>query len=96
MAIVSATTFPNGSEVLPKVRYRMMSKFGHLCSQRSTVCVSSMHSGHVGSVARSNNWALAMRIGACPDRKLARRTASAPDGLKRTRIARQGLHTFRL
>ncbi len=32
--------------------FRRPSRFGHLCSQCSSVCGSSLHSGHVGSAAR--------------------------------------------
>ncbi len=53
------------------------SRWGHLCSQCSSVCGSSLHSGHVGSAAGSSRWAYALRIGVCPAHERARRTASA-------------------
>ncbi len=56
---------------------RRASRFGHLCSQCSSVCGSSLHSGHVGSAAGSSRWAYALRSGVCPARRRARRTASA-------------------
>ncbi len=64
-------------EGLPKARCRRTSKFGHLSSQCPSVCVASMHNGYVGSAARSSQWVYALRSGVCPDRRRARRTASA-------------------
>ncbi len=36
-----------------------------------------LHNGHVGSAAGSSKWAYALRSSVCPDRRRARRTASA-------------------
>ncbi len=84
MALASATTFsgpvvrtPSGGEGLPKVCCRRTARLGHLCSQCSSVCGSSLHSGHVGSAAGSSRWAYALRSGVGPARRRARRTASA-------------------
>ncbi len=84
MALASASTFsgavmrtPSGGEGLPQVCCRRTSRFGHLCSQCSSVCGSSLHSGHVGSAAGSSRCAFALRSGVCPARRRARRTASA-------------------
>ncbi len=84
MAVTSTSAFsrsvvstPSLSEGLPKVRYWGTSRFGHLCSQCSSVCGSSLHSGHAGSAAGSSKWTYALRIGVCPHRRRARRTASA-------------------
>ncbi len=84
MALASASTFtgsvvrtPRGGEGLPKACCRGTSMFGHLCSQCSGVCGSSLHSGHVGSAAGSSRWTYALRSGVCPARRRARRTASA-------------------
>ncbi len=84
MALESASTFsgsvvrtPSGGEGLPKVCCRRTSRLGHLCSQCSSVCGSSLHSVHVGSAAGSSRWAYALRSGVCPARRRARRTASA-------------------
>ncbi len=51
--------------------------FGHLCSHCSSVCGSSLHSGHVGSAAGSSRWAYTLRSRVCPARRRVRRTASA-------------------
>ncbi len=84
VALACANTFsgsvvsaPSGAEGLPKVCCRRASRFGHLCSQCSSVCGSSLHSGHVGSAAGSTKWAYALRSGVCPARRRARRTTSA-------------------
>ncbi len=53
------------------------SRIGHLCSQRSSVCGSSLHSEHVGSATRSSKLAYALRSGVYPGRGRARITASA-------------------
>ncbi len=83
MALASATTFswpvvrtPSGGEGLPKVCCRRTSRFGHLCSQCSCVCGSSLHNGHVGSAAGPSRWAYALKSDVCPARRRARRTAS--------------------
>ncbi len=54
-----------GGGGLPKVCCQRPSRFGHLCSQWSGVCGSSLHSGHVGSVAGSSRWACALRSCVC-------------------------------
>ncbi len=84
MALANASTFsgsvvrtPSGDEGLPKVCCRRTSRFGHLCSQCSSVCGSSLDSGHVGSAAGTSRWAYALRSGVCPARRRARRTTSA-------------------
>ncbi len=83
MALAIANTFsgsvvrtPSGGEGLPKVCCRRPSRLGHLCSQCSSVCGSSLHSGHVGLAAGSSRLAYALRSGVCPARRRARRTAS--------------------
>ncbi len=43
----------------------------------AVVCSTSLHSGHIGWAAGSSKWAYALRIGVCPARRRARRTASA-------------------
>ncbi len=48
-----------GGEVVPKVCCRRTSRLGQFCSQCSSVCGSSLHSGHVGSAAGSRRWAYA-------------------------------------
>ncbi len=63
---------PEWDEGLPKVCCRRISQFGHLCCQCSSVCGSSLHSGHVGSAAGSSKWVYALRSGVCPDRRRAR------------------------
>ncbi len=84
MALAHASTFsglvartPSGGEGLPKVCCRSPSRLGHLSSQCSSVCGSSLHSGHVGSASGSRRWAYALRGGLYPARRRARRTASA-------------------
>ncbi len=67
----------SGGEGLPKVCCRRTLRFGHLCSQCSRVCGSSLHSERVRSSAESSKWAYALRIGVCPIHGRARRTASA-------------------
>ncbi len=67
---------PSGVEGLPKVCCRGRPRFGHLCSQCSSVCGSSLHSGHVGSAAGSGGWAYALRSGVWPARRRARRSAN--------------------
>ncbi len=52
-------------------------RFGHHCSQWSTVCGLSFHSWHVGSAAGPKKRANALRSGVWPDLRRARRTASA-------------------
>ncbi len=81
MALASASTFsgsvvrtPSGGEGLPKVCCWTASRFGHLCSQYSSVCDSSLHSGHVGPAVGSSKWTYALRSGVCPDRRRTRRT----------------------
>ncbi len=49
-----------------------MLRLEHFCNQRSAVCGSSMHSGHVGSTARSNKSAYALSSGVWPGRKPSR------------------------
>ncbi len=82
MALANARTFSGSvvstssrSEELSKVRCWGISGFGHYYSQWSTVCESSLHSGHVGLAVGSNKWAYAVSSGVCPDRRRARRTA---------------------
>ncbi len=72
----SVVRTPSGGEGQPKVCFRRTSRFVHLCSQCSSVYGSSLHSGHVGSVAGSSKWAYALRSGVCHDRRWSRRTAS--------------------
>ncbi len=76
VALASASTFsgsvvrtPSGGERLRKVCCRGTSRFGHLCSQFSSVCGSSLHSGHVGSAAGSSRWAYALWSRVCPPRR---------------------------
>ncbi len=84
MVLASASTFsgsvvrtPRRSEGLSKVCCPRTSRFGHFCSQCSSVCGSVLHSGHVGSAAGSSKWAYALRSDVCPARRRARITASA-------------------
>ncbi len=67
---------PSGDEEPPKVCCRRTPKFGHSCSQCSSVCGPLLHSGHVGSAAGSRKWANALRSDVCFDRRRARRMAS--------------------
>ncbi len=53
------------------------SRFEDHCSQCSSVCGSSLHSGHVGSAAGSSRWTDALRSGVYPARRRARRTTPA-------------------
>ncbi len=48
-----------------------------VCSQCSSVCSSSLHSGHTGLSAGSSKWAYAMRSGVYSERRRAGRTATA-------------------
>ncbi len=68
---------PSWGEGLPKVCFRRTLRLGHLCSQCSSVCGSSLHSGHEGSASGSSRWAYALRSGVCPARRWARRTVAA-------------------
>ncbi len=84
MALASANAFAGsvvrsarGSEGLAKACCWRTSWFGHLCSQCSTVCVSSMYNGHVGTAVGSTRWAYALSSCVCPGHKRARRTAFA-------------------
>ncbi len=70
----SVVRTPSGGEGLPKVCCWRTSRFGYLCSQRSSVCGSSFHSGHFGLAAGFSKWAYALRSGVCPARRRARRT----------------------
>ncbi len=75
--LVLVVRTPSGDAGLPKVRYRMMLRFRHLCSQCSTACGSSMHSEYVGSTFEFNKWAYALSSGVSPDQNRARKTAFA-------------------
>ncbi len=66
-----------GVLLLPKACCWRISRFGHSCSQCSTVCGSSMHSGHAGSAAGFDKRAYALSSVVCHDNKWTRRTASA-------------------
>ncbi len=54
---------------------RRTSRFGHLCSQCSSACGSSLHGGHVGSSTGFSKWTYTLRSGVCPGRRWARRPA---------------------
>ncbi len=92
MALGSASTFSasvmrtaSGGEGLLNECCRRTSRWhrdGHLCSQCSSVCGSSVYSGHVGSAAGSSNWCNALRSEVCPDCRRARTTASALLGVQ--------------
>ncbi len=73
MALASVSTF-SGSVVRTPIGGEGLRQ---LCSQCSTVCGSSLHSGHVGSTAGSSKRAYALRSGMCPDRKRTMETTSA-------------------
>ncbi len=51
-----------GVKRLPNVCCQTTSRFGHLCSACSTVCLASIHSGYAGSAAVSNKYALRIAV----------------------------------